>query len=82
MKMIVMFFAVVALTACDNARDAVHPAGARSTASSTMPPARGGKCVDSVLLDDKCTKDWYLCSDIRSTCDRQWDDCCRATSAK
>jgi hypothetical protein len=82
MKMIMLFFAVVALTACDHARDAVHPVSAQPAASATMPPARGGKCVKNVLLDDKCTKDWYQCSDIRSTCVRQWDDCCRATSAK
>jgi hypothetical protein len=42
-----------------------------------MPPARVQDCVTYVLLDNKCTADWYKCSDDRATCTRNWNDCCR-----
>src|SRR5258706_15418588 len=81
MKSILLVLALIALAACGDARDAAHPVSTRATASATMPPARSGRCVDTVLLDDKCTRDWYQCSDVRSNCVRQWDACCHATNA-
>lgn len=43
----------------------------------TMPPRRTADCVTYVLLDNKCTADWYKCSADRRICMQAWDDCCR-----
>jgi hypothetical protein len=44
----------------------------------SMPPRRIADCVTYVLLDNKCTADWYKCSDngIKGRCVRLWNDCC------
>ena len=44
----------------------------------SMPPWRVGDCVTYVLLDNKCTADWYKCSDngVKGACLRAWNDCC------
>jgi hypothetical protein len=44
----------------------------------SMPPRRVGDCVTYALLDNKCTADWYQCSDngVKGRCVRMWNDCC------
>ncbi len=71
--------AMLALVACDDARRGMTPTSVQ-TISPTMPPNRVGACADSALVDEKCTKAWYSCSEERSVCSRQWTDCCRTTS--
>jgi len=44
--------------------------------SPTMPPRRVDDCVTYILLDNKCTADWYKCSADRRTCVREWNECC------
>ena len=44
----------------------------------SMPPLRTADCVTYILLDNKCTADWYKCSDngVKGRCARAWTDCC------
>ena len=44
---------------------------------TSMPPRRIGDCITYTLLDDKCTADWYKCTDtVKGKCVRAWADCC------
>ena len=65
----------LALTAWANAPSLAKPSFA-PVQSATMPPRRVADCVTYVLLDNKCTADWYNCSADRRTCARAWDECC------
>ena len=44
----------------------------------SMPPRRISDCVTYVLLDNKCTADWYKCSDAgqKGHCVQAWLACC------
>lgn len=70
---------LLALTLCACAEP---PAGAMMVAGSTsvtLPPDRSLDCVSYVLVDDKCTVDWYHCrspSDDDRACVRAWRECC------
>jgi len=79
-KILMLALALLALAACDDSRRAASSAGTQAS-SLTMPPMRMGACLDSALVDEKCTAAWYSCSADRSTCSRQWTDCCRATTS-
>jgi hypothetical protein len=48
----------------------------KAPSSPTMPPRRVADCVTYVLLDNKCTADWYACGEDRTRCVRAWDECC------
>ena len=66
----------LALGACaEPASKPVQVAGATS-----LPPGRTFDCVSLVLVDDKCTADWYSCrsaADADASCVRAWRECCR-----
>jgi hypothetical protein len=44
----------------------------------SKPPRRIADCVTYVLVDNKCTADWYKCSDegVKGRCVNLWNDCC------
>ena len=65
----------LALATCVDAASVAAPSF-KPIYSPTMPPRRVADCVTYVLLDNKCTADWYNCSADRRTCVRAWDECC------
>jgi hypothetical protein len=79
-RAVLVCVAVLALAACDDARQAVAPVSVPA-AQSTMPPMRVGGCADTALIDERCTAAWYACSDAHNTCSRKWEECCRASTA-
>ena len=65
------------LSAC--AEPSSGPVKVAGTTSTTLPPSITIDCVDLILLDDKCTADWYRCrspSDDDRSCVRAWKACC------
>jgi len=79
MRAIWVCAALILLAACSDSHNTTHPAAVQAT-SPTMPPMRIGNCANSVLVDEKCTQDWYSCADGRSVCMRHWEECCHSTS--
>ena len=47
-------------------------------AHTSMPPRLMGDCITYILLDNKCTADWYSCSDgdEKGHCAKAWENCC------
>jgi hypothetical protein len=71
-----LFALAVLLLACA-ADVGAEPAPAAST-SPSLPPARVADCISFALLDDKCTRDWYVCKRGANpaSCVESWQDCC------
>ena len=67
----------LALAACADSHPA-PPAYFAAATTSSMPPTRAGDCITYILLDNKCTADWYHCSDgaEHGKCRRAWAQCC------
>jgi hypothetical protein len=78
MKGATVLLLALALAACAQSQGAPAPTYAAVATTSGMPPRRVADCVTFVLLDNKCTADWYHCSDAgeRGRCARAWYDCC------
>ena len=72
----------LSLFACADAPGFAAPASTpisyAQPSHSSMPPRRISDCVTYVLLDNKCTADWYKCSDgdQRGRCVQAWRSCC------
>ena len=63
----------LALGAC------AEPRSVATTTASTIPPERAVDCINLVLLDDKCTADWYRCRNASAedrSCVKAWRECC------
>ncbi len=78
MKVANILVLVLALTAYAEPHGNAAPAYLAAVTTSSLPPHRVGDCITYVLLDDKCTADWYRCSDAgeHGRCRRAWADCC------
>jgi hypothetical protein len=78
MKAVSLFLLVLALTACAEPHGKAAPAYLAAATTSSMPPRRVADCITYVLLDNKCTADWYKCSDggEHGHCRQAWADCC------
>lgn len=80
MKFTFVLAIALALGACAEPRsEASRQAALAAAAASTLPPTRVGDCTNYVLLDNKCTKDWYACidgGDGKSVCTKKWQACC------
>jgi hypothetical protein len=70
-----LFVAALAFVALADAAAIAAPAFA-PIQSPTMPPRRTADCITYMLLDNKCTADWYRCTTTRGLCVRAWTECC------
>ncbi|MBP6012341.1 MAG: hypothetical protein KBA31_08955 [Alphaproteobacteria bacterium] len=71
--------AVLALLLLSSCTD-VKPGTDMYASQRAMPPDRGMECLSLVLVDDKCTRDWYACKQDASggqTCAAGFKSCCR-----
>ncbi len=78
MKVVNLIILALALTACAEPHGKPAQAYLAAATTSSMPPRRVADCITYVLLDNKCTADWYKCSDggARGRCRQAWEDCC------
>lgn len=81
MKQFIVLVSALLLAACgvfegDPSR---KPPAEIAQARSTFPPVRVGDCRNYVLLDNKCTRDWYDCTSgggSKTVCTNKWESCC------
>lgn len=66
------------LIASAGAHGAPPPPASAGGTSPSLPPLRVADCISLVLLDDKCTTDWYVCKRGANpaSCVEAWQDCC------
>ena len=70
---------LLALALCGCADPEARAVNVAGSTSATLPPDRSLDCVSHVLLDNKCTADWYHCrspSGDDRACVRAWRECC------
>jgi len=78
MKAASLLVLALTLAACSEQHGTATPAYLAAATTSSMPPRRVADCVTYELLDNKCTADWYTCSDggNHGRCTRAWAACC------